>query len=815
MSKKGSARRPKELKASELRFNCRLSDLKFKTTADVEPLAEFIGQERAVQSIKLGLAMKSFGYNIYVAGPPSTGKKTLVRSLVRSIAGGQPPPDDIFFVHNFDEPDRPRALRVPAGLACEFQEDMESLINTLKEEVPKAFKSEDYETRRNEIIKKFQQERAKLIEAVQEEAREKSLVVKAAGSQIMAVPVKEGKELTPEQFSELSPEDEEEIRRKQEAISERIQETYREIRDKQRTTQQQLKELDRTVALIATGNYLDEMRRQYKEFPAIQEYLDGVQADLLNHISDFLDVGEEEGGESSPQEIFAAQIRSSGDPLKRYEVNVIVDNCEQDGAPVISESHPTYRNLIGFLEREARMGTLYTDFTMIRSGSILQANGGYLIMDLVDLLITPLAWEALKRVLQDGEVEIQDPTEQLGMVATHGLRPEPVKVDLKVVILGSADHYSLLYAFDEDFQKLFKIKADFDTVIRRTEDHLYQYARFVKKVCDKEDLKHFTKKAVARLIENGSRVVSDKTRLTLRFSEVADLIRESSYWASQNGDEFVTEEDVEKAIREKIFRSNLYEERIQEMIDEESILIDTEGEAVGQINGLSVFQVGDYAFGKPTRLTAETGLGEKGIINIEREARLSGKLHDKGVLILSGYLHGKYGRKHPLSLYASICFEQSYGGVDGDSASSTELYAILSDLANVPIKQGIAVTGSINQKGMIQPIGGVNQKIEGFFQTCSARGLTGEQGVIIPLQNVQNLMLQSAVIQAVKDKKFHVYPVATVDEGLEILTGIKAGEPDEEGNYPEGTMHYLVEKKLDEMAEKMREHQQDGGDSGS
>jgi lon-related putative ATP-dependent protease len=557
-------------------------------------------------------------------------------------------------------------------------------------------------------------------------------------------------------------------------------------------TQENLKELDRKVALIATGYYLEKLRHDFGEHEEILEYLGEMQRDVISNISNFLEPEEEGAGDSS----------ADGDTaLKRYKINVIVDNSRQEGAPVITETHPTYRNLIGYAEREARMGTLFTDFTLIRAGSVLMANRGYLILDLVDLLSTPMAWDSLKRVLQDGEAKIQDPDEQSGGVGTLGLRPEPVEVDLKVIVLGSSELYSLLYAHDEDFRKLFKIKAEFDTVMKKNDHHLLQYARFVKTLCDKEGLKHFDREAVAALVEHSSRMVSDKKRLSLRFSDVADLIRESNYWADQRSKSVVGREDVKKAIDEKNFRSGLYEERIQEMIDEGTILIEAVGHAVGQINGLSVYQVGDHSFGKPTRLTAQVGVGDKGVVNIEREARMSGRIHDKGVLILSGYLHGKYGQNQPLSLFASICFEQSYSGVDGDSASSTELYAILSSLVEIPLKQFIAVTGSINQKGVIQPIGGANEKIEGFFDTCKANGLTGEQGVIIPHQNVQNLMLKQEIIQAVEDGEFHIYPIRTVDEGIEILTDLKAGELQEDGTYSPGSVHDLVQKRLDEMAE--------------
>ncbi len=782
----------RELDVSELKAVCDPASLPYETTSELETLSEMIGQDRASRAIQFGLGMKSFGYNLFVAGTPGTGKKTLIRTVVEEIAKKQPTPKDVFYVYDFERPERPRAIMVPPGVGCQFRAAMEGFIEELKEEVPSAFKSEDFESRRNEIMQTFQRARGDLLEKVQAEARTKGLAVKAAGPQLVSVPVVDGKELSSEEYESLSPDDKEAIKTNQEEVSETIQEVYRTVRSMQDETQDNLKELDKKVALIATGYYLAKLRKEFDEHEEILEYLDEMRRDVIGNISDFLE-SEEEGAVDSAAE--------GGTPLKRYKVNVIVDNSKQKGAPVITETHPTYRNLIGYAEREARMGTLFTDFTLIRAGSILTANHGYLILDLVDLLATPLAWDALKRVLQDGEVKIQDPDEQSGGVGTLGLRPEPVSIDLKVVVLGSSELYGLLYEHDEDFQKLFKIKAEFGTVMKKNDNHLLQYARFVKTLCDKEGLKHFDRGAVAALVEHSSRMVSDKKRLTLRFSDVADLVRESNYWADQRGREVVGREDLTKAIDEKTFRSNLYEQLIQEMIDEGTILINCGGKAVGQINGLSVYQIGDYSFGKPTRLTAQVGVGDKGVINIEREARMSGRVHDKGVLILSGYLHGKYGQNQPLSLFASICFEQSYSGVDGDSASSTELYAILSSLVAIPVKQFIAVTGSINQKGVIQPIGGVNEKIEGFFDTCEVNGLTGDQGVIIPHQNVQNLMLKDEVIQAVGEGKFHIFPIETVDEGMEILTDLEAGKLQEDGTYPEGTVHDLVQRRLDEMAE--------------
>ncbi len=793
---------PLELKARDLRYVCNPKALGFQSTEEVEPLDQVIGQDRAVRSIDFGLTIRCFGYNIYAAGVPGTGKKSLIKSFVERIAREQPAPPDIFYVHNFTEPDYPCALKAPPGIGTQFKKDMDHLIGTLKGELPKAFQGEDYEKRKARIIEDFQRERQAAIEIVQAEARKNDMVIKGTDTQVMTIPLVNGEEVGPEAFEQLAPKVQEDIRRRQKNLSVSINAAYREIRTLQQSAQEKVKDLDRRVASSVEGHLLTELRAKYKSNKGIINYLKAVEEDVLEHLPEFLQPEGE--GVPDPLKAAASTVASDLRGPDRYRVNVIVDNSKLTGAPVIVESNPSCKNLIGTLEREARLGTLYTDFTMIRPGSVLRANGGYLILDMTDVLMSPFAWEALKRVLQNKEVKIEDVAEQFGFMATAGLRPQAVEVDLKVIVSGSSDLYHTLYYGDEDFPKIFKIKADFDVMAPNNEDQVHMYARYISRICREEGLKHFDRQAVAELIGHSARMVSDKRRLTLRFSDVADLIRESSYWASRNGNRLVRKKDVLKMLEERVYRSNLLEERVQDMINEGSILIPTSGESVGQINGLSVYQIGSYSFGKPTRITARVSIGDQGVVNIEREAKLSGSIHDKGVLILSGYLHGRYAQKFPLALNASICFEQSYSGVDGDSASSTELYAILSSLSDIPLKQSIAVTGSVDQMGTIQPIGGVNEKIEGFFETCRCAGLTGEQGVMIPRQNVENLMLKQEVIEAVKSGQFHVYAVDTIDEGLEILTGRKAGHMKADGTYADGTVHKAVQNRLQGMAESVR-----------
>jgi lon-related putative ATP-dependent protease len=802
LEKKPDTQSPYELNWKCLRYVCDASRFEFQTTDELDPLDGIIGQDRAVRAIDFGLEMRSFGYNIYAAGVPGTGKKSLIKSFVERIARNQPVPPDIIYVHNFREPAHPCSIKLTAGRGSEFKQDMEKLVSTLKQELPAAFQGEDYERRKSRIIELFQARRGAIIEQVQARARESGLAIKGAESQVVTIPLANGGELTAEEFERLPPEQQEEIRRKQKILAEVIKDAYREIRDLQEKAQNRLRELDHKVALAAAGDFLEGLRAKYQEHAAVLEYLGQVQESVLEHWTDFFPESQED---ITPQTLLGgARAPDQRRGLKNYVVNLVVDNARQQGAPVVVESHPTYRNLIGVLEREARMGTLYTDFTMIRPGSVLKANGGYLILDITDLLTTPFAWDSLKRVLQDKQVNIEDLSEQYGLVATAGLRPQPSEVELKVIVSGNLEVYNLLYHLDEDFQKIFKIKADFDVATRRDESRLLLYARYIRRICDEEGLLHFDKEAVAALVEQTARMVSDQTRLTLRFSDVADLIRESSFWAGREGNKYVSRAEVERAIEEKTYRSSLVEERLQEMIDEKTIFIDTRGEKVGQINGLSVYQLGNYAFGKPTRITARVSAGDKGVVNIEREAKLGGNIHHKGVLILSGYLHSKYGQASPLSLNASVCFEQSYSGVEGDSASSAELCAIISSLSGVPLRQSLAVTGSVNQMGVIQPIGGVNEKIEGFFQSCKAEGLSGEQGVIIPKANTRNLMLSAEVIESVREGNFHIYAVEDVDQCLEILTSRKAGAIQPDGDYEPGTTHGLARQRVAQLTQSAR-----------
>jgi lon-related putative ATP-dependent protease len=616
---------------------------------------------------------------------------------------------------------------------------------------------------------------------------------------LLTIPVKDGQPLGDDEFQALSVEEKQSITEKREALQDEVKATIRQARNLEKRANQGVQDLDQDVAMFVVGPMIDDVQEKYPECKEVLAYLDEVQRDILEHLDQFRSELEQQEGQ--PFRVPGAEQL----PFRKYEVNVLVDNSTLKGAPVITELNPTYNNLFGRIEKEPQFGTLLTDFTMIREGSLHRANGGYLVIPVPELVRAPLSWDSLKRALRNRQVAVEEPGERLGFIATKSLRPESTPLDIKVVLIGDSEVYYLLYAYDEDFRELFKVKADFDTRMERTAENVRNYASFVCTLCSNENLKHLDGTAMAKVVEHGSRLAGDQTKLSTRFGDLSDIVREASFYAAQDGAPHVTASHVKKAIDEKFHRSNLIQERIQEMIDRGSIMIDVEGEMVGQVNGLSVSGLGDVMFGRPSRITVSVGLGRGGLVDIEREAKLGGPLHTKGVLILSGYLMEKYAQDKPLSLSARLVFEQSYGGVDGDSASSTELYAILSALSRLPIKQGIAVTGSVNQKGQVQAIGGVNEKIEGFFAVCEAKGLSGEQGVLIPASNLPDLMLKEEVVEAVRTAQFHIWAVETIDEGIEILTGVPAGQRLEDGSFEQGMVHDLVDKRLRGLAQTLKE----------
>ncbi|MBI3352949.1 MAG: AAA family ATPase [Nitrospirae bacterium] len=786
-----------ELSPTELCMTFDPQKLPFETTSELPSEEGVIGQERAVRAMDFGLHMGDQGYNIYVSGVPGTGKSTIIKSMIKRVAEKQPTPGDWCYVNNFQNPDRPGVIYLPAGKGREFQRDMSKLIVFLKENFPRVFQSKEYQEERRNIEESFARERGALSNELDSHAKKEGFLIESSLLGISMIPLYKGKPIQADQIDTLGPEVREEILRKEKEVYEHIHVYVQKVREMREEMERKIESLNNRVARFSSEHSFETLREKHKTNQKILEYIQAIQQEVLENFKDFLTLPE------SPGEVHPGNIKFNHPSINRYSVNVIVDNSLTRGAPLIEEANPTYNNLVGQIEKKSQYGTLYTDFTLIKAGSLLQANGGYLVVDALDLLRQPFSWDALKRISKKKEIKIEDVGDLYGFITSSGIKPEPIPVRIRLILVGSPYLYYILHAYDEDFGKIFKVKVDFDVQQERKEESPLQYSRFIARLSREEGLLHFEKGGVGAVLEQVARWVDHQKKLSLRFSNLADLLRESSYWARQEGKNLVSRGHVLKAVQEKIFRSNLIEEYIRELIAEGSILVDLDGEVVGQVNGLSVHDLGDFSFGRPSRITARTFLGRGGVIHIDREAKLSGKTHNKGVLILSGYLGGRYARETPLSVSATIAFEQSYGEVDGDSASAAELVALLSSLSGIPLRQGIALTGSINQRGELQAIGGVNEKIEGFFTLCKTTGLTGKQGVIIPKQNIKNLMLREEVVAAAEAGEFHIYAAGTADEILEILTGKPAGELQADGTFPSGTVNEAVMKNLREMDEKM------------
>ena len=784
----------------KLRWNCDPSLFSFKTTADIAPLKGIIEQERPIRAIRFGLDITSPGYNIYVSGLTGTGKTTIIKNFLEEIAARMPCPDDWCYVYNFKDPISPTVLNLPPGRARSFKASMNDLVRNLKAEIPKAFESKDYEESLSRLMRKNQEAQQALFDPLSQKARGEGFAVEITEVGVSLVPLREDKPISPEQFEALDAKDKKRIEKKREILNAEIQSFLRQVREINKKSRDKVGELRRKVGLYIVGIHVDEIKEQYADFQQICTYLEDVQDYILTHLEDFNESTQKQNSPADPMQVL---MESQEDPFLKYEVNIAVDNTNLKGAPIIIETNPTYHNMFGRVQRRAQFGTFSEDFTSICSGSYARANGGFLVVTAQDVLSNPGVWETLKRTVENREVRIEELGEQSGIMPVAGMRPEPIPADVKVIMIGHQLIYHLLYESEEDFRKIFKVKADFDSEMPRDSQAFQDYVTFIGTRCKDEGLLHFDPSGVAKVVEYGCRLVENQQKLSARFSDIADIVREASYWARSDGRDYVSESHVKRAIEEKTYRSNLTEERIRELITEGTIFVDVSGEAVGQVNGLAVLDLGDIRFGKPSRITAKTYMGRSGVVDIEREAKMSGKIYDKGVLILTGYLGAKYAQNRPLALAASLCFEQSYEGIDGDSASSTELYALVSSLANIPIRQGIAVTGSVDQNGRIQPIGGVNHKIEGFFDLCKTLGLTGDQGVMIPGQNVKNLMLRGDIVEDVTAGRFHIYAIETIDQGIEILTGSPAGERIS-GSYPEGTINNRVERRLQQFAEGLR-----------
>lgn len=784
----------RELKPLELRWQCDPKILKFKTVNDLRICEGIIGQPRAMDAIKLGLNVKYPGYNIFITGPVGTGRTTAVTKLLEQLEVKKRNLEDLLYVHNFKNADMPMLISLAAGDGNTFKHAMERLIQNLKTNIPQVFASEEYQKRRQSIVSKYEEQHRTLLrdfeKSIEEQGFKVMQIQKGPFVRPAIFPIIDDKPTKLEDVEKMVSEgklteaDYKAMNKKIHELETGMATIYSKVREIQDKANTEIQKLNEWMIKPSISELIDNIEKKFAS-KKVAQYLKQVFDSILGNLDRFL------------------REQKNKDEFREYQVNVLVDNAETDVVPIIFETTPSHKNLFGTIERHAAGPGMYvSDFLNIKAGSLLRAHGGYLVLNGFDALIEPGVWQALKRTLRNGVVDIQtfDP---FHIFSSSALKPEPITVDVKVIMIGTQWLYYLLFYRDEDFKKIFKVKADFDTVMEKNAANINEYASFIKSICHAEHLLPFTKQAVAEIIEYGVRIAGRKDKLSTRFHIVADIIREADYWAKQRKAKSINAEDIETAIQGWRRRVNMYEDKIQELIEKDILMIDTRGKAVGQVNGLSVYQAGGYSFGRPTKITAKTSLGRAGIINIEREANLGGRTYNKGVLILSGFLKARYAQELPMTIDATLGFEQSYSEVDGDSASSTEVYALLSALSGAPITQQLAVTGSVNQNGEVQPIGGVNEKIEGFYDVCKAKGLTGKQGVMIPAKNIEDLMLKQEIVDVVKKKRFHIYPVTTIDEGIEILTGVKAGKKTKAG-YEKGSINYLVEKKLKEYASKMK-----------
>jgi len=790
---------PQRLSAEEADLPIDLSDLSFETTEELEPLDEVVGQSRAMSALEVGLGIHQKGYNIFAAGLTGSGKmQTIKRSLLKRLDGSTTP-NDWIYVYNFTDADQPWAISLSPGKGRQLEKDMDRFIQHLKEALPKAFRQQDFREEKEQISRKYEEQIEEHTNRLAKMAKDRGFEIGfTPGGRVSFLPYIEGKPAeTREQLERLSEAERIRIAEGEKELAREVGRLMQEQYQMMQSLSEEVRNVERQFADFVVIPMIEAIKQSYQEYDRVQQYLDRVHNHIVDNLSNFQEGGG--GPQPVPPQLQAMLARETESPLLEYKVNVVVDNSQTRAVPVIVEEAPTYRNLFGSIDRTVdRWGRLITDFTQIKAGSLLRANGGYLVFNIEDALTEPFVYKSLKRALKSGSIELESYNAWVPF-SMGGLRPEPIPIDTKVVVVGNPLLYYMLQFYDDEFPFLFKIKADFGTEMPRGDKGEMEYAKFVAAVTKREKLRPFTREAVAEVIRFGSRQVADRTKLLTHLSETADLIREADYFARIRDARRVEASHVEEALDNRVFRSDRIAEKIRELIEDGTLLVDTQGSKIGQVNGLAVIDLGDYAFGRPTRVTASLGLGAEGLINIEREAKLSGRTHDKAVLIITGYLRNKYGQKRPLTLSASITFEQTYSGIEGDSASAAEVYALVSNLAHVPIRQDIAVTGSVNQWGDIQAIGGVNEKIEGFFDVCRVVGLTGQQGVCIPQSNVKNLILRKDVRQAIADSEFHIYPIRTVDEGLELLTGFKAGSPEEES-----TIHWRVDQRLHQMGEMLR-----------
>ena len=783
-----------ELKWNELKYFFAAESEK-KPASNVAPV--LIGQQRAAEAIEHGLRLKTKGYNIYICGQSGTGRTTFAESFAKKQAESEPVPPDLCYVYNFENPKCPMLLKLPAGGGAALRDRLGETMDQLTGELPRSYSNRDFESKKNDIIKIFQNKRDEIIKVITEEARLQCFGVKNTNHGIYFMPIIDGKMIDEEQFDALPQDQKDSISENSESIQKRAAEVMRDIKDYEKATRKDVEDLEYTIGLMTVGRNMDVLLEYYADQENILSYLMAVKEDILSNLNDFT---EDDSDDDDPMQNMLPWYnkKNTDDLFTKYKINLLTDNSELTGAPVVLDYNPSYTNLIGEIEYDNEFGNFSTDFMKIKPGLLHKANGGYLILYAQDLLSNLHAWDTLRKTLLTGAIVTEPMREYNTGITVSGIKPEPIDINVKIILIGSGWYYDMLYGYDDHFEKLFRVRADFDYEMKLNEANISELSAFVEFYARKSNLPAFDSGAVGQLIEQAARYAERQDRLTTKFALLTDIMTE----AAADAGETITAAQIKKAVARREKRLNMYEEKLSEMIEEDYVLIDTAGGKVGQINGLAVIDTGDYAFAKPSRITATTYMGKAGIINIEKEAEMSGSIHDKGVQVLSGYLGQTYAQDFPLSLSCRICFEQNYHGIDGDSASSTELYAVLSSLAQLPIRQDIAVTGSINQRGEIQPIGGTTFKIEGFFYLCKKRGLTGRQGVVIPKQNVRDLVLKDEVVDAVKEGMFHIYPISHIDDGIEILTGLEAGKPNDKGRYPDESVHGKVMKRLKTLFKK-------------
>lgn len=789
-----------ELDYTQLKNSCSPKDFSFQTTSELDTLDGIIGQERAVKAFDFGLAVKLKGYNIYMSGPSGTGKTTYARRSTKALALKEPVPSDWCYVYNFQNPKNPIALSFKAGTGKEFKEDMAKLVTVFKKELQKAFHSEDYENQKLALTHNFEKQQNALLDEIDAISAEYNFWVKRADSSLYFLPIIEGEPVTEEALDSLSEDEKNQMEANSQILQEKTGPILRKIQKLERECDEQLEELEHKIGLSSIGNHVKEVITKYENYEQVVSYLTAVQNDLLENLDQFIDLEEPQADVLSSL-LPILNKKPEEDTTLKYRVNLIVDHSETKGAPVVVTFNPTYSNLMGDTEYDSEFGSLTTDFMKIKGGLFHQANGGYLIVQAHDILSAPHAWEALRRVIKTKEINMDSIRELSGTNVAPTLKPDPIPAQLKVIMIGSDYFYEVLSQCDEEFDKFFKIRAEFDYEMPRNNENIMKIAGFIKGFVEREHTLEFDVSAVCAIIEYSSRSAARQDKLSTRFNYLSEILGESFTWAKLENATIITAKHIHKAIREKEQRNALYKEKLENMLEEEIIMLTTTGTEIGQINGLAVLDFGNYAFGTPSRITATTYVGKSGIVNIEKEARMSGQTHDKGIQIITGFLGQTYAQKFPLSLSCRVCFEQNYNGIDGDSASSTELYCILSSLSELPIRQDLAVTGSVNQKGEIQAIGGVTHKIEGFFELCKKRGFTGNQGVIIPVSNVKDLVLNDEVVSAVKDGIFHIYPIRHINEGIELLMQYPAGEKNDLGEFPQDSVHGKVYDKLKKFAQ--------------